>query len=78
MEKTINSKLKLYFKDEAAAQRTISIDQVRPSYTDTEIKNAMDQMIQANVLKTSKGPVTKISKAEMEKIEKNPYKVKQA
>ena len=76
MEKTIDKKLKLYFKDANGSQRTITIDKPKPSYTDTDIKTAMDKMIGANVLMTSKGPIATREKAHVEKKKKNPFQVK--
>lgn len=76
MEKIIDNKLKLYFKDASGSQRTISIDKPKAAYAEIDIKDAMDKIIESNVLMTSKGQIATREKAHMEKIEKSPYKVK--
>lgn len=75
MSKIVNTKLKLYFKDVDSAQRTISVDMPKASYTDDEINTAMDSIIKSNVLLTKKGALTTKSNAELEVIEKSPYTI---
>lgn len=75
MSKIVNTKLKLYFKDADSAQRTISVDMPKASYTDDEINTAMDSIIKSNVLLTKKGALTTKSNAELEVIEKSPYTI---
>lgn len=78
MEKTINQKLKLYFKDDANSQRTVSIDYPKKNYEDKDVSSAMDKILASGVLETKKGKITSKAKAEMEKIEKSPYDLTQA
>ena len=78
MEKTINKKLKLYFKDAENTQRTISIDYPKESYQDTDINSAMDKILKSGALETKKGALATKANAEMETIEKAPYTITQA
>lgn len=78
MEKITNKKLKLYFKDNLNAQRTISIDYPRDIYDDEEIKLAMDKIISSNVLETKTGPIVTKASAEVETIEKSPFNLNTA
>lgn len=75
MEKIINKKLKLYFKDAQNTQRTVSIDYPKDSYQDSDINEAMDQILKSGVLETKKGALATKASAEMEVIEKSPYTI---
>lgn len=75
MEKIINKKLKLYFKDAQNTQRTVSIDYPKDSYQDSDINAAMDQILKSGVLETKKGALATKASAEMEVIEKAPYTI---
>lgn len=75
MEKIINKKLKLYFKDAQNTQRTVSIDYPKDSYQDSDINAAMDQILKSGVLETKKGALATKASAEMEVIEKSPYTI---
>lgn len=75
MEKIINKKLKLYFKDDQNTQRTVSIDYPKDSYQDSDINAAMDQILKSGVLETKKGALATKASAEMEVIEKSPYTI---
>ena len=75
MEKIINKKLKLYFKDAQNTQRTVSVDYPKESYQDSDINAAMDQILKSGVLETKKGALATKASAEMEVIEKSPYTI---
>lgn len=78
MEKITKKKLKLYFKDAENTQRTVSIDYPKDSYQDSDINEAMDQILKSGVLETKKGALATKANAEMETIEKAPYTITKA
>lgn len=62
--------LKMTFKDSQNKAKTISLDQVKDSYNEGEVKNAMDEIIKSQILSTDNGPVDKKSKAYLQTVEK--------
>ena len=70
-----NTKLKLYFRDEKASSKQISIDYPHDSYDDNTLSKAMDAIIGSKVLVTKNGPVASKYKAETETITRTSYNI---
>ena len=65
-----DKKLKLYFKDNSANAKSITIDYPKQEYNKEEVKNAMNQIINSKVISTKNGVIATKTKAQIETIEK--------
>ena len=70
-----SKKLKLYFKDDLANAKSLTIDYPKEAYTDGEVKTAMDNMVNSKVLVTKNGSVAAKTKAQLETIEKEDINI---
>ena len=68
-------KLKLYFKDDLANAKSLTIDYPKEAYSDGEVKTAMDKMVNSKVLVTKNGPVAAKTKAQIESIDKEDISI---
>ncbi|EGC82693.1 DUF2922 domain-containing protein [Anaerococcus prevotii] len=69
------TRIKMQFKDETGSTRIISIDRPREDITDTDVKNAMEEILAAKALSTKNGLLVEKVKAFKETVEQTDYKI---
>lgn len=69
------TRIKMQFKDESGSTRIITIDRPREDITDTDIKNAMEEILAAKALSTKNGLLVAKVKAFKETVEQTDYKI---
>ena len=69
------TRIKMQFKDETGSTRIISIDRPREDITDTDIKNAMEEILASKALSTKNGLLVAKVKAFKETVEQTDYQI---
>ena len=69
------TRIKMQFKDETGSTRIITIDRPREDITDTDIKNAMKEILASKALSTKNGLLVEKVKAFKETVEQTDYQI---
>ena len=68
-------RIKMQFKDETGSTRIITIDRPREDITDTDVKNAMEEILASKALSTKNGLLVAKVKAFKETVEQTDYQI---